>query len=78
MDNNAFNRTYLPLLLEHAKLVENEIETLESYTTEQNFDEFFTDYMTLQTALSTVHREIARVGRDLGMKKRAIRKLIQQ
>ena len=76
MDTNAFNRAYLPLLTEHKRLVELEIETMESYITEENFDEFFTDYMTLQSRLSEAHREIARVGRELGLRKKQIRELI--
>lgn len=76
MDTNAFNRQYLPLLVDHLRLVEAEIDTLESYLSEENFDQFFQEYMTLQQTLSTAHREIDRVGRALGLKNREIRKLI--
>jgi dimeric dUTPase (all-alpha-NTP-PPase superfamily) len=78
MESSAFNRTYLPLLLESFKLVETEIETLESYITEENFDEFFQEYVSMQQNLSLVQREIVRVGKKLGMRKEQIRNLINQ
>lgn len=78
MDNpNAFNRQYLPLLVEHYRLVEKEIETLESYITEENFNEYFQDYMTLQNTLTSALEEITRVGKALDMKRKQIRQLIQ-
>lgn len=78
MESSAFNRTYLPLLLESLKLVETEIETLESYITEENFDEFFQEYVSMQQNLSLVQREIIRVGKKLGMRKKQIHNLINQ
>jgi hypothetical protein len=73
-----FNRAYLPLLIESLQLIEKEIETLESYLTEENFDEFFQEYMAQQTNLFLAQQEISRVGKALGLTKKQIRKLIQE
>lgn len=76
MTSSGFNRRYLPFLVEALRTAETEIETLESYINEDNFDEFFADYLTTQKAVSDLRREIPRVGKALGMKKKQIRELL--
>lgn len=76
MDTAKFNQTYFPFLIETLRHLETEIETSESYINEQNYEEFFGEYRLLQSALSDLQREIHRVGKALGMKKKQIRDLI--
>lgn len=76
MDTNAFNRAYLPLLVDSLRIAETEIETLETYITEDNINEFVDTYATLQSNLRSLRIEIRRVGKALGMRRSQIRELI--
>lgn len=75
MNNELFNRHYLALLIEHYKLVDEEIDTMEAYMTEENFSEHFPAYRNLNVELSVTKREIGRVAREIGLTKKKIRSL---
>ena len=69
-------RLYLSLLEAKLEDAEEGLETLETYITEQNFDEFFEMYLAMQSRISHLKREIRRVAKELGIKPRQLRNII--
>ena len=58
-------RLYLSLLEAKLEDAEEGLETLETYITEQNFDEFFEMYVFLDTQISQLRSLIKRCRKDL-------------
>lgn len=76
METIAFNRAYLPLLLDALRLAEQEIEILETYINEDNIDQFVDTYAYLQGHVRNVRNEIRRVGKKIGISKKRMREMI--
>lgn len=74
--DNATLRVYLELLIAALRIAENELEIQESYITEENFDEFFLQYVDMNNHISNLQRELDRVGKELGLKRKQIRSII--
>ena len=72
----ATKRLYLSLLEAKLEDAEDGLETLETYITEQNFDEFFEMYLTMQSRISHLKREIQRMAKVLGIKRSQLRNII--
>lgn len=70
------NQRYFDALVNSLATAEDELETVETYITEQNFDEFFEMYLTMQSRISHLKREIRRVAKALGIKPRQLRNII--
>lgn len=70
------NQRYFDALVNSLATAEDEIETMETYITEENFDEFFEMYLTMQSRISHLKREIGRVAKALGIKPRQLRNII--
>lgn len=70
------NRRYFDTLVNATATAEDELETMETYITEDNFDEFFEMYLTMQSRISHLKREILRVGKELGLKRKQLRNII--
>ena len=70
------NQRYFDALVNATATAEDELETMESYINEDNFDDFFEMYLTMQSRISHLKREIIRVGKLLGIKKRQLRNII--
>lgn len=75
MDNGT-NRRYFESLVNALATAEDELETLESYITEDNFDEFFEVYFAIQSRISRLKREIHRVAKILGIKRRQLLNIV--
>ena len=76
METIAFNRAYLPLLLDALRIVEQEIEILETYINEDNINEFVDTYAYLQGHARNVRNEVRRVGKKIGISKKRMREMI--
>ena len=70
------NQRYFDALVNSLATAEDELETVETYITEQNFDEFFEMYLAMQSRISHLKREIRRVAKELGIKPRQLRNII--
>lgn len=70
------NQRYFDALVNATATAEDELETMESYINEDNFDDFFEMYLAMQSRISHLKREIIRVGKLLGIKKRQLRNII--
>ena len=70
------NQRYFDALVNSLATTEDEPETVETYTTEENFDEFFAMYLAMQSRISHLKREIRRVAKELGIKPRQLRNII--
>lgn len=70
------NQRYFDALVNSLATAEDELETMETYITEENFDEFFEMYLTMQSRISHLKREIRRVAKALGIKPRQLRNII--
>ena len=70
------NQRYFDALVNSLATAEDELETVETYITEENFDEFFEMYLTMQSRISHLKREIRRVAKALGIKPRQLRNII--
>lgn len=75
MDNGT-NRRYFDALVNNLATAEDELETLETYITEENFDEFFETYLLMQSRISHLKREIQRVAKILGIKRSQLRNIV--
>ncbi|HMT88018.1 MAG TPA: hypothetical protein PKC73_00160 [Dermatophilaceae bacterium] len=49
---------------------------METYITEDNFDEFFEMYLSMQSRISHLKRETQRVAKELGIKRSKLRNII--
>lgn len=67
---------YFDTLVNSLATAEDELETMETYINEDNFDEFFEMYLSMQSRISHIKREIRRVAKELGIKPRQLRNLI--
>lgn len=67
---------YFDALVNSLATAEDELETVESYINEDNFDEFFETYLLMQSRISHLKREIRRVAKDLGIKPRQLRNIV--
>lgn len=67
---------YFDTLVNSLATAEDELETMETYINEDNFDEFFEMYLSMQSRISHLKREIRRVAKELGIKPRQLRNLI--
>ena len=74
--NAAANRRYFESLVNSMATAEDELETMESYINEQNFDEFFEMYLAMQSRISHLKREIQRMAKVLGIKHSQLRNII--
>lgn len=74
--NAAANRRYFESLVNSLATAEDELETMESYINEQNFDEFFEMYLAMQSRISHLKREIQRMAKVLGIKRSQLRNII--
>lgn len=72
----AANRRYFESLVNSLATAEDELETMESYINEQNFDEFFEMYLAMQSRISHLKREIQRMAKVLGIKRSQLRNII--
>lgn len=72
----AANRRYFDTLVNSLATAEDELETVETYINEQNFDEFFEMYLSMQSRISHLKREIQRVAKELGIKRSQLRNII--
>ena len=70
------NQRYFDALVNSLATTEDELETVETYITEENFDEFFEMYLAMQSRISHLKREIRRVAKELGIKPRQLRNII--
>ena len=70
------NQRYFDALVNSLATAEDELETVETYITEENFDEFFEMYLAMQSRISHLKREIGRVAKELGIKPRQLRNII--
>ena len=70
------NQRYFDALVNSLATAEDELETVETYITEENFDEFFEMYFAMQSRISHLKREIRRVAKELGIKPRQLRNII--
>ena len=70
------NQRYFDALVNSQATAEDELETVETYITEENFDEFFEMYLAMQSRISHLKREIRRVAKELGIKPRQLRNII--
>lgn len=70
------NRRYFDTLINSLATAEDELETVETYITEDNFDEFFEMYLSMQSRISHLKREIQRVAKELGIKRSQLRNII--
>ena len=70
------NQRYFDALGNSLATAEDELETVETYITEENFDEFFEMYLAMQSRISHLKREIRRVAKELGIKPRQLRNII--
>ena len=70
------NQRYFDALVNSLATAEDELETVETYITEENFDEFFEMYLAMQSRISHLKREIRRVAKALGIKPRQLRNII--
>ena len=70
------NQRYFDALVNATATAEDELETMETYIAEENFDEFFEMYLTMQSRISHLKREIRRVAKALGIKPRQLRNII--
>ena len=73
--NAAANRRYFESLVNSLATAEDELETMESYINEQNFDEFFEMYLAMQSRISHLKREIQRMAKVLGIKRSQLRNI---
>lgn len=74
--NKAIRLAYLNLLIDDVLSREEEIDTLESYLTEENFDVFAPGYFEMRKNLSAANKELDIVRKELGMSKKKLDKLI--
>ena len=74
--NAAANRRYFESLINSMATAEDELETMESYINEQNFDEFFEMYLAMQSRISHLKLEIQRMAKVLGIKRSQLRNII--
>ena len=70
------NQRYFDALVNSLATAEDELETVETYITEENFDEFSEMYLAMQSRISHLKREIRRVAKELGIKPRQLRNII--
>ena len=70
------NQRYFDALVNSLATAEDELETVETYITEENFDEFFEMYLAMQSRISHLKREIQRVAKELGIKRSQLRNII--
>ena len=70
------NQRYFDALVNSLATAEDELETVDTYITEENFDEFFEMYLAMQSRVSHLKREIRRVAKELGIKPRQLRNII--
>ena len=70
------NQRYFDALVNSLATAEDELETVETYITEENFDEFFEMYLAMQSRISHLKRDIRRVAKELGIKPRQLRNII--
>ena len=70
------NQRYFDALVNSLATAEDELETVETYITEENFDEFFEMYLAMQSRISHLKREIRRVAKELGIKRSQLRNII--
>ena len=70
------NQRYFDALVNSLATAEDELETVETYINEQNFDEFFEMYLAMQSRISHLKREIQRVAKELGIKRSQLRNII--
>ena len=70
------NQRYFDALVNSLATAEDELETVETYITEENFDEFFEMYLAMQSRISHLKREILRVGKELGIKRKQLRNIV--
>lgn len=70
------NQRYFDALVNATATAEDELETMESYINEDNFDDFFEMYLAMQSRISHLKREILRVGKELGIKRKQLRNII--
>ena len=59
------NQRYFDALVNSLATAEDELETVETYITEENFDEFFEMYVFLDTQISQLRSLIKRCRKDL-------------
>ena len=69
------NQRYFDALVNSLATAEDELETVETYITEENFDEFFEMYLAMQSRISHLKREIQRVAKELGIKRSQLRNI---
>lgn len=74
--NAGTTRRYFDTLVNSLATAEDELETMETYINEDNFDEFFEMYLTMQSRISHLKREIQRVAKVLGIKRKQLRNII--
>lgn len=74
--DNATKRVYLDLLIAALRVAEEELEIMETYLTEDNFDQYFYDYVNMNNHISSLQRELDKTAKELGMKRKQIRSLI--
>lgn len=67
---------YFDTLVNSLATAEDELETMETYINEDNFDEFFEMYLSMQSRISHIKREIRRVAKELGIKPRQLRNIV--
>ena len=67
---------YFDTLVNSLATAEDELETMETYINEDNFDEFFEMYVSMQSRISHIKREIRRVAKELGIKPRQLRNIV--
>ena len=70
------NQRYFDALVNSLATAEDELETVETYITEETLDEFFEMYLAMQSRISHLKREIRRVAKELGIKPRQLRNII--
>ena len=70
------NQRYFDALVNATATAEDELETMETYINEDNFDEFFEMYIAMQSRISHLKREILRVGKELGIKRKQLRNIV--
>ena len=70
------NQRYFDALVNSLATAEDELEPVETYINEQNFDEFFEMYLSMQSRISHLKREIQRVAKELGIKRSQLRNII--
>ena len=74
--NLGSNQRYFDALVNATATAEDELETMETYINEDNFDEFFEMYLAMQSRISHLKREILRVGKELGIKRKQLRNIV--